>query len=292
MLFVFSALIGFHWSSKAGHTASQPSSLGLQAITESTHVSAFIGEFRFTLRGYTSPGARVILEGLGIYDETYANAAGEFVFLNRFSPLSPREACITAHDTDRRISNPLCLPPFSVHKNVSMGPILLPPTVSLNQDQFSVNDYGILTGKAAPDSEVDIDIYTETTAQKLSLTAQTDESGSYSLTLPTEHENTLRIFSINYYRELISDKSNTLTLAILPIWKLILKQFSIFFGFLKKFALPLILLFEGLILLLLFLFKDKARSHPLALRTQHPIITLKSKFPTLKRTQELVKQVR
>ena len=58
--------------------------------------SVSIGEFRFKLYGYTSPYAFITFEGLGIFDQTTANNKGYFEFNNRFSPFSPREACLSS----------------------------------------------------------------------------------------------------------------------------------------------------------------------------------------------------
>lgn len=260
-----------------------PAVLSIQEISRSTQVSAFVGEFRFTLTGYTSPFARVVLEGQGIFDETVADAYGRFTFLNKFSPLSPREACITAYDTDGRSSKPVCLPPFSVNKNVVIGPILLPPTLSVNQDSFIMNDYGILTGKAAPESLVSIDLYTDRAANKINLTTLSDGSGDYSLTLPTERQATLRMFTQNAHKELSSDTSNTLVLHILPIWKLIMKHLALLMKFLLRYWLPVALFIEGLILLVLWLL-GKRSVYPLALRPHNEL--------TVTSTHSLVKQAR
>lgn len=264
---VFAASAGFSYMYIFSRMPSQTSynALGLKSITRSTQVSAFIGEFRFSLTGYTSPYARVIFEGQGIFDETFADKYGKFTFLNRFSPLSSREACLTAHDTDGRSTRPLCLPPFSVKKNVVIGPVLLPPTVSVTQDVYLVHDYGGLSGKAAPDSSVAIDLYSDNT--KIPLTTYTDASGDYSISLPTEREKTLRAYSINHYADLISDKSTTLTMHILPVWQYILKSLTLIARYLKDFALPLILLVECLILVGLFLW-GRHHSYPLMIRPE------------------------
>lgn len=238
-------------------------SLGLQSITKSINVSAFVGEFRFTLVGYTSPYARVILEGQGIYDETFADKYGNFTFYNRFSPLSPREACITAHDTYGRFSKPLCLPPFPVNKNAYIGPILLPPTVSTSQNIFLVNDYGSLSGMAAPNSNVTVDIYSNVQDSKIPIQALTDASGNYSITVPTDQYNTVRSHSINYYKSITSDKSITLTMQILPLWLYMLRQLIFLATYLKGYLIPIILLIESIILLYIYLRGRKKKDMPL-----------------------------
>lgn len=233
-------------------------------------VGAFIGQFRFTITGYTSPFATVKIEGQGIYAETIADAHGWFSFEDQFSPLSPREACLTAIDTDGRVSSPLCLPPFSVQKNVVIGPIILPPTVSLTEPAIAVDEYGGITGKGVPYSTVDIDLYPQNKADKVSLSIGTDENGDYSLTVPTEHENTMRVYSQNTFLNFISDKSNTLTIIVAPLWKLILGRLKYFLDALSSVSISLILFIEGLVLLALFLI-SRRHNYPLALRPSHDI---------------------
>src|SRR3989338_3479133 len=105
---------------------------GISQTASNIKNSVSIGEFRFSLYGYTSPLALVTFEGLGIFDQTTADDQGYFQFNNRFSPFSSREACLSSKDQFGRLSSPLCLPPFPVNYNVSIGPVIMPPTVSLN----------------------------------------------------------------------------------------------------------------------------------------------------------------
>ena len=44
-------------------------------------------------------------------------------------PFQKREACLTAKDQLGRMSSPVCLPPFPVNYNVSIGQVIMPPTV-------------------------------------------------------------------------------------------------------------------------------------------------------------------
>lgn len=128
--------------------------------TPSISVDAFIGEFRFSLFGYTSPKALVSLEGLGIYDQTYADTNGYFEFHNRFSPQSPREACLTSQDQLGRITAPTCLPPFPTKYNTRIGPVLLPPTLSLDKENYWVDDEVKLTGQTTPNSKINLAVFT------------------------------------------------------------------------------------------------------------------------------------
>ncbi len=139
---------------------SQRSIAGIKTLTNETTVSLSIGEFHFTLFGYTSPQAKVTFSGLGIFDETYADETGYFIFNNRFSPFSPREACLTAQDVLGRLSSPLCLPPFPTIYNVEIGPVVMPPTVSVDNGEYFIGDEAMLSGQTMPNAEVDLAFFT------------------------------------------------------------------------------------------------------------------------------------
>ncbi len=133
---------------------------GISTKSSSVSVEAFIGEFQFSLFGYTSAKALVTIEGMGIYDQTYANDKGYFEFHNRFSPLSPREACLTAQDQFGRITSPSCIPPFPTKYDASIGPVILPPTVSLDAQNYYQGDEVKLSGQTIPNSEVSFSVFT------------------------------------------------------------------------------------------------------------------------------------
>jgi hypothetical protein len=134
---------------------------GIKTSASETTVSLSIGEFHFTLFGYTSPSAKVTISGLGIFDETYADEIGYFIFNNRFSPFSPREACLTAQDVLGRLSAPLCLPPFPTIYNVEIGPVIMPPTVSVDIGEYFIGDEAMLSGQTIPNTEVDLAFFTD-----------------------------------------------------------------------------------------------------------------------------------
>lgn len=131
------------------------------------NVSAFVGDHYFTLYGYSSPMAQVTFDGLGIYDQTTADNKGYFEFKNRFSPLSPREACLTAKDQLGRLTAPVCLPPFPTSYDANIGPVIMPPTVSLNSSptggNYYVGDEIVLSGQTVPNTAVDFSVYMNNT---------------------------------------------------------------------------------------------------------------------------------
>lgn len=207
------------------------------AQSSTTDVSASIGEYRFHLFGYTSPYALITLEGNGIFDQTIADKNGRFDFWNKFSPFQPREACLTARDQLGRLSQPTCLPPFPVKYNATIGPVPLPPTLSLDQPDYYVGDQVVLTGQSIPSSTVDLKFYTDDQfilnhfslgiirpayAASLPLVGiRTDIEGNFSMTLPSSEASKYRFFTQVDLNDELSSKSLTLNVSILPIWMVI-----------------------------------------------------------------------
>jgi len=132
---------------------------GIKSQSTNIENSVSIGEFKFSLFGYTSPFALVTFEGMGIFDQTTADGEGYFQFNNRFSPFSKREACLSSKDQFGRLSSPVCLPPFPVDYNVSIGPVIMPPTVSLDKKDYFMGDQVMLSGQAVPNTEVKLSVF-------------------------------------------------------------------------------------------------------------------------------------
>lgn len=251
--------------------------------------SAFIGEFRFTLFGYTSPKALVTFSGQGIFDQTQADEKGYFEFANRFSPFSPHEACLTAKDQFGRLSSPTCLPPFPVNTNVKIGPVILAPTVSLNKNNFYVNEEIILSGQSIPNSEIDLSIFTqETSFDKLfsffikpvnafsipKIQAKTDNLGNFSISLPSGSSQKYRFFTQVNYLKNSSENSLILTIDVLPIWMIVFKFFASIFNLLKPRLLEIIIFAEilGLIYYFFKIFHDHHKINSIVLYEKKPII--------------------
>jgi len=235
--------------------------------TGAVTVSASIGNFRFTLDGYSSPGALVTIQGMGIYDQTFANRDGYFQFSNSFSPFSPREACLTAQDQLGRLTSPVCLPPFSTNRNITIGPVILPPTVSLDKDVYYVGDEAILSGQSIPNSQIVLSTFVKNKSPRIitqivkpvyadtipQLTIKTDAKGNYSVALPSSSDEAMRLFTQTKYNEQPSAQSINLNIKIWPVWMMVINFFKLIFLLLKPRLLELIILVQliGLIIYLL-----------------------------------------
>jgi len=161
-------LTASYWFSKINLPKEEKNVLGARQIQKSQaiNVSFSLGENRFTLFGYSSPQAQVTLDGMGVFDQTQADYRGYFEFVNRFSPFSPREACLTAKDQFGRLSTPVCLPAFPTDKNVTIGPVIMPPTLSLDKSDYYVGDEVVLSGQTIPNSDVNLSMFTDDKSTK------------------------------------------------------------------------------------------------------------------------------
>ncbi len=121
--------------------------------------SLSIGENNFHLYGYTSPQALVTLEGAGILNQTAADDRGYFQFNTHLSPFSKREACLSAKDQFGRLSSPVCLAPFPVNYNADIGPVIMPPTISLDKKNYFIGDQVILSGQTVPNTDVKLSVF-------------------------------------------------------------------------------------------------------------------------------------
>lgn len=234
------------------------------STTFEINVNLTIGDHHFTLYGYTSPFALVTFSGLGIFDQTYADEQGYFVFKNRYSPFSPREACLTAQDQFGRLTSPVCLPPFPTNYNVEIGPVIMPPTLSLDKENYWVGNQVVLTGQTVPNSDVNLSLFTQNASyQKIDqlisflpfvknvyafsfpkLEIKSDEKGNFSISLPSTSAKKYRLFTQTLYLEKNSPESRKLTVEILPRWMVIFKFLGFIIELIKTRLLELLILIE------------------------------------------------
>lgn len=223
----------------------------------SVNVSASIADTYLTVTGYSSADAKVELEGQSAYALTFSDDTGYFIFDHLLMPKDFSELCLTATDTSSRQSTPLCLPPISAYKNSStVGPVLLPPTISIDSANVDAYSTTFTSGESIPNSTVTIHLYQATNDANLivkpveafsfpTLTTKSDSSGHYSFSLPTTYSSDYRLYTSVDFQDNLSPKSNTLTYK-LPT------QFSwLFFVFIPFIFLLLLLL------IIYFIIKNK-----------------------------------
>lgn len=233
------------------------------------------GETVFELFGFTSPGARVIIQNPGIHNETFADAQGSFRFKYLLISQFKEDICLVAFDTQNRSTPPLCVPPPGSNSTISqIGPILLPPSTSISIGDAYIGDTVTLSGQTIPNVDVKLSMFTDELQQNKNialipeamaytiptLDLQSDAKGNYSLSLPTSGSQFLRMFSRAFYKGNSTPKGLTLALNIYPIWMLLFKFISSFFTILKAHIIDLIILTQ-LYFLLLYVLKRFLHPH-------------------------------
>ncbi|MDD4410227.1 MAG: hypothetical protein PHE32_00775 [Candidatus Shapirobacteria bacterium] len=252
--------------------------------SESVKIFASIGENEVTIFGHTSPNSKVELTGVNIYSLTFSQNDGYFEFNKIILPKNPSELCLQTKDNYDRNSTLVCIPPPpAANYHTDIGPIILPPTISLEQDKINPNSTIITSGQSIPNSPITIFFYKVNDAAKSfpktalayslpPLKAVSDDNGDYSLNLPTAYSSNYRLYTSVEYDGNNSPKSNTLLYFLPSLFWLFLMQHTYLMVLLPIFIFTLILFF----LLLFFNSNTYHRISRLrflpALRTYYPAI--------------------
>ena len=263
-----------------------PFQVQAQTFTDSpsVSVSAAIGENEVTIFGYTSPNSKVELTGINIYSLDYSDDTGYFRFNSLVLPRNSSELCLQSKDDSNRSSSLICTPPPpSTNYHTDIGPIILPPTVSLEQDNINPNSTVISSGQSIPKSTVTVYFYkVDDSAQSFPRSVEayslpkiettTDEKGNYNINLPTAYSSNYRLYTSVTYDNNFSPKSNTLLYTMPSLFWLFLQQHAYLTVLLPIFIFSLILFF-----ILIFI------------QTGHRPISIVHFFPALRTSYPAIK---
>lgn len=250
----------------------------------SVSISASIGENEVTIFGHTSPNAKIELTGINIYSLTFSQKNGFFEFNKIVLPKNPGEICLQSKDSHNRSSNLVCLPsPPATNYHTDIGPIILPPTISLEQNKINPNATIISSGQSIPNSTVTVFFYkvndsgqsfpkTVSAYSLPKIETTTDDDGNYSINLPTAYSSDYRLYTSVKYDDNFSPKSNTLLYTMPSLFWLFLSEHIYLSVLIPIFIFTLILFF-------LLLFFNSPSFHRLskirflpALRNSYPAI--------------------
>ena len=223
--------------------------------TKNVNVSAAIDDNRVFIFGFTSPNSRVELSNIKVFDVTYSKDNGYFEFDRIILPKDPGELCLLAADDNSRHTNPVCIPPPPpTNYLTNIGPIILPPTLTIDSNSVKANSTTAASGQSIPFSDISIYLYQVDShapviprpVQAFGLpifTTRTDQQGNYDLNIPTSLSSDYRLFSTVLFATLPSPKSNTITYA-LPTAQNIVVIIPLFFFSLLLFGYLLYLYFS------------------------------------------------
>jgi hypothetical protein len=176
----------------------------------------------------------------------------------------------------------LLSPPPATNYHTDIGPILLPPTLTLENSNISPDSTVLTSGQAIPNSQVNISFYKVNDSAKAfslfpklyayslpSVTATSDSQGNFSLNLPTAYASNYRLYATAKFDNNYSPKSNTLIYILPSLFYLFLQQYPFI-----KYLIPLLIIALIITFYLLHLRKNHSHKFPLAIRNYFPAITV------------------
>ncbi|MBI4973054.1 hypothetical protein HZC27_00375 [Candidatus Roizmanbacteria bacterium] len=256
----------------------------------------------FSLFGYTCPTCTVSVQNPGLYRSTDANSeTGKFEFASTFPNTLIEDICLVAQDKLNRVTMPVCIPPPPPDSKIAIGPVIMPPTVSINNNNFYTGDRIIVSGQTVPSTDIKLSLFTDeskTTLKALyqdkdiSITEKlflaylmlkrninpvretyaatlpkrdikVDKQGNFIMNLPFEDPQFYRTFAQTLFNRAFSQKSVTLNFDIFPGWFIIMKAFIGLLTALKGRLFEIILLIQVL-LILYYVIRRFSRPHTIA----------------------------
>jgi hypothetical protein len=239
--------------------------------TENVHISAAIEDSRVVLFGFTSPNSKVELSNPKIYATTYSKDNGYFEFDRLILPKNPGELCLLALDDSLRQTSPVCIPPPPpVNYLTNIGPVILPPTISIDSDNVLVDSTTAASGQSIPLSIINVYIYQSVPQPMLApkpvqafglpvFSTTTDKDGNYSLSIPSIYSSSYRLFSTVNFVSLPSPKSNTIFYQLPQSFNLL-------------FIIPIFIVSLLLFIYLVILYFQKNRHHYLPAIYSYPLM--------------------
>jgi hypothetical protein len=284
-----------------------------RSFSYEVEVSATIGEPKLTVFGWASPQALVELKGQRVSELAIADETGYFYFDRVFLP-TPKpnypEVCLSVVDRSSRISSfPTCLPPLPPKLGeIRVGPVLLPPTLSLERGEFLPGEQVKATGTTFPNSKVKIFLANENLSpndkKPLSLNPyipkslysyipktvkvyahflpqyeiQSDEQGNFEFNLPASYPQNWKVYATAEFQGFPSPKSVSLSFRVLSWWVWIWKKAKEFLlaglALLKPYWWWLVIISEILLILILWR-KKSAKPTALALPPPRKLLPMK-----------------
>jgi hypothetical protein len=179
-------------------------------------------------------------------------------------PIDSPEVCLETKDSLGRTSSPVCLPPIPTNYAANIGPIIIPPTMSLNKSEIYIGDEARLSGQSIPNSQVEISMYTDEKIEKLALfpnayaktspktIVMTDDKGNYSVNIPTRDDLKMKTFAQVFFEDKPSDKSPALSFEIYLNWMFVIILIQRLIEILKTNLLAFTFLIEVIIATIVF----------------------------------------
>jgi hypothetical protein len=248
-------------------------------------------EVKFSIYGHGPAGSNIKMTGIGVFETTQIDQNGYFEFINPPFPTFLSylagnyypELCFQATDSKNRLSMPVCIPPLS--KKVftpSVGPVILPPTISVSDGIAIKESQLVASGSTLPNSDVDIFVAKKSKSNMFELVGEvsafylpiykikSDSLGNFEFSLPTTASDEWKIYASSVFQGSQSPKSNTLTYYIKPVSYRLVEVYEDALAKIKPTLLTLIIGMEFFILIvLILLFSGQKKGYQAARNGPH-----------------------
>jgi hypothetical protein len=239
----------------------------------------FLPEEEVVIYGYAPANSTVKLFGIQVASSTQAESDGFFIFRGLSLPTTTSylmgnlypELCLQAIDDEKRTTQPVCIPPLSLKSGSrKTGPVILPPTISLEKGSFTQGEQTKASGMTTPNTEVEVYFSRSSSPNFLKIVKEvwaynipiyqtvSNNNGYFEFNLPSDSPEDWKVFAASKTLGASSPKSNTLSFKVRPNFL----QFLLYlFALLKKYLIYIVIIIQLLIIYLLYkhLTKGKRR---------------------------------
>lgn len=268
---------------------------------------------KLVIYGYGPSFSDIFMEGIGVSENTKTLEDGYFEFNNLTFPtllsalsghLYP-EICIWSEDLLARKTPPTCIPPLSMAVLTrKIGPILLSPTLGIEDSIIPQGKQVIAYGTTTPNTEVSIflakkdikSIFTiipEISAFSLpKYLVTSNQKGYFEFTLPTSDSDNWNVYAASNYQGSNSPKSYTLSFNVNGPIMTIIETYQDILSPKRPSYLLIIIIIEILIIVVLSIVtsKEKVRHEKNNKRKHHNIsdriYQLQNKYENIQREYE------
>jgi len=236
--------------STTSSTSSTPSPKPTSVVEETPPLKQYMIK-PFSIYGYTGPNTPIYLVGFGVSERTVSDNSGFFRFTKIYSySLFYPELCVYAVDSENRVTQPVCIPGLVEDRTIpsEVGPILLPPSISISKNNIKIGDESIVLGLTVPNSEVDVRLIRVGEYPLPLYQIKSRQDGTFEFSLPSSSLATYRISLSTRVGDFASERSNTLNFSVIGYVATFLERLKTLF---LNNKLGLLVIFELIVIMLL-----------------------------------------
>lgn len=173
-----------------------------QVSAQSTSVSASVGKYYFSVSGYVSPFASIVMSSNSIFmASTVADPKGNFLLERVFVNEGFSQFCLEAVDVKRIGDSYTCFKIPPVLGDSEKNNIFLPPTLGLSGKKINPNSSVFASGYTMPNADVVINI-----SKDIKIILNADKNGFYKYEIKDLPTGKYSLFATAKYEKRDSEK--------------------------------------------------------------------------------------